>query len=878
VPDTRQRLIAVSAAVLLAAGAASLSGIAPQAAAPATIALPNNGVATETWPGTVAAGAGNAPGAANLRCTTLNPTSDITNLTVTGPAGYYTTHTASLTIRIDWTPVVNDTVNDLGMTVIDTPNGGTTEYFDAHQQGSKSESVTILNPHPDIVYAVGVCADANAAAQTYTATASLAGAPLGVGGATFSASTVQFGAASIVSPVFLGGEPQATIERPQPNSVAGAVDPNRVFIDWPLSTRSQIGQLYRSNNHGDTFMPLIDVTCLPRSRPNCQTGGGGDTINRVNFYDGSVFFGDQEALAQESFASSTDHGDSWPANRQFAVNNATSAVDRQWIAPINAPGVTGGPNNSELRAIYSYHIPVAGEYIQGVDANGLLIPQPVPQVLSVSQSGPSRFDTTGGPGNNWIYQGYRDGTGFRVAVSPVATYHLPSSWSVGTVSTDIPTIFPWINLDTHGNLYAAWVTGGQLYYSYSLIDDAANDPAKGGTPATKWAPKIQVNLPSIKSAVFPEIVAGSPGKVAILYMGTPDGPGGVSDNAPADAKWNVYTAFVTGALSAAPTVSTGKVNHRVAHVGSICTSGTTCTGDRSLLDMIDLQYDSQGHVGVVFSDNNSSFGTATGTAPAKGGPFQHYAREIVGPSLLDSGSAINQTAPSVSITSAAGDARWPNTATGTNLKALDLTGASLTIDSTNHLVGTMTLNEATVSAIERDLATYNAVLSNSPNAVTGSRVQYLLRFSSGAENYYLSMDVNASGAIRYFGGKLDGTGDTVTNGSSTLGARYPAKATYSGTLSGTTITITAPAADFGLAKDSPLYSVQAFTMAGPAEGTDNTIADPMRQIDATPPFDTILGAPATNVAEAPLMPALVLAGVLATTAAVVRRRRRLATL
>src|ERR687887_460090 len=107
-----------------------------------------------------------------------------------------------------------------------------------------------------------------------------------------------------------GGEPQTTLERRESWTPNGApVDPNRIFVDWPLSTRSNIGQLNRSLDGGDSFRLLFDPTCAARSRPNCATGGGGDTEEDVNLVNRHVLFSDQEALANEAYAASTDHGD-----------------------------------------------------------------------------------------------------------------------------------------------------------------------------------------------------------------------------------------------------------------------------------------------------------------------------------------------------------------------------------------------------------------------------------------------------------------------------------------------------------------------------------------------------------------------------------------
>src|SRR5262249_62224163 len=112
----------------------------------------------------------------------------------------------------------------------------------------------------------------------------------------FDRTTVGFAPSTVGSAQFFGAEPQVTMERRIAASQPGRVGANRIFVDWPLSSRSNTGQLSRSTDGGDSFRLLLDLTCAARSRPNCLTGGGGDTENTVNLANGNVFFSDPEAL------------------------------------------------------------------------------------------------------------------------------------------------------------------------------------------------------------------------------------------------------------------------------------------------------------------------------------------------------------------------------------------------------------------------------------------------------------------------------------------------------------------------------------------------------------------------------------------------------
>ena len=660
-----------------------------------------------------------------------------------------------------------------------------------------------------------------------------------------SATSVAFAPSTTVSAHFFGAEPQTTIERRIAASQAGRLDPNRIFVDWPLSTRTAIGQLSRSLDGGDSFRLLYDLTCAARSRPNCHTGGGGDTENEVNLVTGDVFFADQEGVANEALASSTDHGDTWPLTREFAVSNAASAVDRQWVAWAD-PSIAS-VSGQQIEAFFSYHVPLAGVYVQGVTTAGTPVPQAVPQLLDVAQSGNLRVDDTNGPARGWIYVPYRKGGGYFVASANASGYQDAASWVSNNVTSDTPAIFPWLNLDARGNLYAVWVTNGVLYLSVSPIDDPRNAPSTG-RPATFWTPKVRVSPPSVGSAVFPAVTAGDPGRIAIAYMGSED-CSGVSDNCANAAHWNTYVAIVTDALGLAragstTTVVTGKANHRIVHRGQVCTSGTTCTGDRSLLDMLDLGFDQDGRVGVVFMDNNNGLAAEPRTSSSKAGPFTQFAKLVAGPSLLaptgTSPGTISVSIPDSARSDAAGDATWPNTASGVNLPALDLLGASVFANN-GDLVARIPLADATPTGMARDLAAYNAVTQ--VGVTPADRLQYVFRFSTAEDVWHLSAEYASNGQFRFFGGKLDAN-DALSNGTSTLGAGYHTDAGISvvGSFSNGALTLRAPLAAFGLAVGAPITGAAAFTMAGPAESIEKLITNPMRTIDATPPFDATLAA------------------------------------
>ena len=768
-------------------------------------------------------------------------------LTVGVADAYWSSHVGAVTIDLS----VGILVEDFDLYVYDASGQEVT----SSAQPASLETVTLSCPTSEagpylvrVVYFQTVD-DGDDATPGYEATASFSSEPgqctgQATGGeAIFHENAIGFGPSTVVSPSFLGAEPQVTIERRIAQTAAGAIDPGRIFVDWPLSSRSAIGQLYRSTDGGDSFRLLFDRTCAVRSRPNCLTGGGGDTENDVNPVNGNLYFADQEVLANEALTTSFDHGDSFVT--QTAVANATTATDRQWVAVTDNSTTVGG---KRIEAILTFHVPPTA-YIQGVDSTGLPIAQAVPQLTNVAQSGQPRIDNNlDSPGHGWIYYphaGFSPG-GTWVATARVADYASADGWVDNLATAADVTSFPWVAIDAAGNAYLTWDNGGQIFYSFSRIADRANDPGAGGRPGTTWSPAVRLNLPSVSSAVLPEVTAGDAGRIAITYVGTTEFSG-IPDNAPDATRWNVYAAVLPDALSATPTVETGLVSHRPVHVGNVCAGGTGCTtnpaADRSLLDMIDLSFDEAGRVGVIYSDNYSSFQDIPDAEDDP--PFVQFAKQVSGLSVLAGVGAINISVPTGGRTDQAGDATWPNVSGAANLPALDLRSTSIALEN-GQVVARLQLADATAAGMIRDLAAYN-VANGTCLPVTSceaDRLQYVARFASATEVYHLSMDVTATGVTRSFGGMLDANDKLVSEISptTTFAASYKADAGFavSGSVQGDTIVLRAPASAFGLGAGDRLFNAAGYALAGPSEATEISTGRIMRTVDATPPFEATL--------------------------------------
>jgi hypothetical protein len=188
--------------------------------------------------------------------------------------------------------------------------------------------------------------------------------------------------------------------------------------------------------------------------------------------------------------------------------------------------------------------------------------------------------------------------------------------------------FPVAAVDSAGNLYVAWSENkGNGYTTFLSVSKD-----HGAT----WAGPFTMSQGVSGTAIFPNIVAGAPGRVAVSWFGTPF----VGDpNDAAQAVWDVDAAVTLNALDAQPTFDVAVVKSQF-HRGNICTHGSGCTGDdRKLLDFFDMQLDRvTGALLVVYARDKGGTLGKTGTDIA-------FQKQVDGCSLTQPGVFIGPGTP-----------------------------------------------------------------------------------------------------------------------------------------------------------------------------------------------------------------------------------------
>lgn len=141
---------------------------------------------------------------------------------------------------------------------------------------------------------------------------------------------------------------------------------------------------------------------------------------------------------------------------------------------------------------------------------------------------------------------------------------------------------------------------------YVFYTDANWKPAfmRGANRGASWSGPYSVPVPGLTSAVFPSIVAGANGKIALSFYGTTDDPAGWDKNpgnAPASVQWHGYVAIVTDAAAANPTVEPVQVTpaNDPLQIGCLSKLGSCLN---NIADYMDIDVGPSGRVYSVYTD------------------------------------------------------------------------------------------------------------------------------------------------------------------------------------------------------------------------------------------------------------------------------------
>ncbi len=318
-------------------------------------------------------------------------------------------------------------------------------------------------------------------------------------------------------------------------------------------------------------------------------------------------------LANLTVGRSTDNGQTWtlanPAGSQIPL------TDRQWMTA----GVDG--------TIYmSYHIVETNNIAVAASTDGgmtyldrglAIDANHIAQALYNNMLGPIVQDRTSTLPVKPLYTIFtapRNATeNLNSVAGTLATnnfgVYLATSLDDGYTWTDTPIyegdgsesydhIFPSLDIDAEGGLWAAWSSGTHVYTAYR---------APG---SLTWTTPVQVDATGATSNLYAWVAGGEGGRADVVWYGgtaaTYDDPGNV---------WNVYMAQVQFKPFGPATRTQTVVGDHPIHYGAICTTGVTCTGNtRDLLDFFQVALTPDGRAAIAWADDSPQSGGASAGA------------------------------------------------------------------------------------------------------------------------------------------------------------------------------------------------------------------------------------------------------------------------
>jgi len=398
-----------------------------------------------------------------------------------------------------------------------------------------------------------------------------------------------FAATKLLDTVRAGGEPVIAIT-PKGTILVGA-HPGWTHTRYPPSpnlVEPATGQSYmwRSTDNGTTFAPVG----LPGAN-GVGPRGIGQGVSDPDFAidkNGRIYFTDLEGLASASVSWSDDDGQTWLMGNDVAASFGGGPIDRNWLA---AQGTD----------VY-----FEGNYFQ----NGEQILKSTDGGITWSVVGqPPCEQQFVVPQPKTILVGCPTG----MAVSTDDGAHFEPRLVPGAKAESRGMSLP--ALDAAGNVYVTWAAADGIYVA------GTRDLGK------TWSHPINLAKAGglTGTNVWPWVVAGDAGRVAVLWYGT-NATGGPAN---ATGDWFVYEATVLDAMNDTAQVSATQVTPKPIFQGHICQNGTTCqadpspAGDRRLGDFFEAAVDAQGYVHVVYavalgdSISHPGYSKQTGGIPLK---------------------------------------------------------------------------------------------------------------------------------------------------------------------------------------------------------------------------------------------------------------------
>jgi hypothetical protein len=343
---------------------------------------------------------------------------------------------------------------------------------------------------------------------------------------------------------------------------------------------------------------------------------------------GRTFMSNLTTGANALFAYTDDDGATWT---QASVAPPNGGVDHESIGVGPYPGALAGINPTYPNAVYYCSQADVTDMCQRSDSGGL-------------EFGP------GEPVDNAV-QGCSSLHG-HIRVAPDGTVYLPvkdcGGSEGGAVSTNAGATWSQFLVPNSGASQSDPSIGidknNTAYYCYTPNDGSAHVAVSHDGGQT-WTDDHDIGASvGAVQAVFPEAVAGDPGRAACGFLATDKA--GDFDSSSFPGRWYLYIATTYDGGKTWTTVN-ATPNDPVQGAGGLCLAGTlSCGQNRNLLDFDEITIDDQGRVLYGYDD-----GCVSDACLSSGGAnndyvaFARVARQTGGKSLYAKYDPAEPTAP-----------------------------------------------------------------------------------------------------------------------------------------------------------------------------------------------------------------------------------------
>ena len=873
-----------SLALLLTGG--TLTAVAANAAGAPTVGVGGAAPSSASYDGSVGPGNPDVLGPPAPVCE-QNSGCQQTEVLLKAPAGWTRTHSIALGVALKYP---SDHSDDLDIGILDKDGNLLASEYDV----SDGQVISAANVEPG-TYTVEVDGDPTVLpANDYTATVTATSGPkfvpqqLAKGGLTFARQT-------LTDPFRVGTEP----------NIAVSPDGKTVYESPIFGFSTTQSFLSRSLDGGRTF----NVLGLPGAGKIDQCTGGGDSDLATDGYGGDIYMIDLGGAPEVPARVSNDRGQTFASNCEANFHDgANYFTDRQWLSydrkhksmwyiyrdgllnTDSLPGIGGTDVGKQGYGEFLKYAPLADGPGQAGDAqltftnicdNTVGAATPCFNDLDIAGNAitdntptSSRYGTT--------YLAIERGEGISVA-SFTTSKDSVHEYTVAKGKHQV--LFPTVAIDTTGRVYEAWTdsTNFHVYLSHSVGKKLTSDRCNAQTTTNCWTKPVVVNGAPVQTTVMPWIVAGSKGRIDIVFYGTANPKSPTVNYGP----WYPYLAQSLDATKAKPTFHQARMTDRPNHIDPVCLSGLGCTtstgpdGDRELGDFFKIALDRKGRALVSFADGDNQLGKEVAGGPAAAPSFAHFVRQSGGPSLYKSVGKLKPVAtPKNCVTRGKHHNPVPlvtpgTGAAGADVPALQLRGSCLKRTAKGDLKATLTLAQLDPQA------------AVSPPAL--STATYLVRWVYKKHVYFAAAE-DTGGQFRYFSGESA----PVSDGLAIKYAYYPASGSATGSTDAQskTITIKVPAAEVGkppagahLSTVTGYALTHALTTAS-APPTAANFSDLPQIADSLPSYTAVLGRskhravaavgsrPGGSVPALPLTALLLLAGSLGCAVLAGRARRQ----